>query len=209
MVSGTTRTAKGSVETVALGKAEQTAARRAAESKATIPHIYLEADAEIAGPPPLGAGVVVACAAGLRETPRLNGAYRDGNLELHSRINIGVVVQSAGAAQAATIFDADSKSAGEVAAEIESLSSRAADGSITAPELSGATFTVDDLSGSGAALAHGVVSPGQAAILTVGAPSRDGVVRLGLACDHRVVGTAEAAAFLGRVSDALRRAAEG
>ena len=36
--------------------------------------------------------VVKACALALREFPRANGAYRDGKLELYSRVNVGVAV---------------------------------------------------------------------------------------------------------------------
>ena len=42
--------------------------------------------------------VVKACALALREFPRANGAYRDGKLELYSRVNVGVAVAAAGRA---------------------------------------------------------------------------------------------------------------
>lgn len=205
VATGTTRTAKGTVETVELGKAEQTSARRVAEAKATIPHIHLEAPVDAAGliESPIGAELVAACATALRRTPRFNGAYRDGRLELYSRVNVAFALP-APAAQAPTIFDADLKSVEEIAAEIESLAARASTGSITAAELSGATFTIEDLSASPATVLHGVVTPGQAAMLTAGRPI-DGALRLCLAVDNRIASGAEAAEFLGRVQSALEQ----
>ena len=198
--------AKGTVETVELSRAEQVAARRVAEAKATIPHLYLEAEATAPGDAQasLGPRVVAAAAIALRELPRLNGAYRDGRIELYSRINVAVALGSA----APTIFDADQKGPADIAAELEGLAARTAAGALTAPESAGATFTVDDLSGTAATRAFGVVPPGQAAILSVSAAG-DSAIRLGLSCDHRVVGSAAAAAFLGRVKDALERPRAG
>ncbi len=206
MSTEATPSAKGAVETVELSRAEQTAARRAAESKATIPHLYLEAEAD-AGPwggeasAPLGALAVVACSVALREFPRLNGGYRDGRIELYSRINIAVTI----ATPAPTIFDADAKAAADVASEIEALRVRAAEGALTARESAGATFTVDDLTGTAATRAFGVVVPGQSAALCVTGGGGGAAVRLGLSCDHRVVGTGAAAEFLGRVKAAIER----
>ena len=36
--------------------------------------------------------IVKAAAIALRGTPRANSSYRDGRLQLHSRVNIGVAV---------------------------------------------------------------------------------------------------------------------
>ena len=53
--------------------------------------------------------VVKACAIALREHPRANGAYRDGRLELYSRVNVGVAVAAQDALVVPTVFDADLK----------------------------------------------------------------------------------------------------
>ena len=89
--------------------------------------------------------VVKACAIALREYPRANGAYRDGKIELYSRINVGVAVAAQNALVVPTIFDADQKGLRRIASESRALAARVRDGSITPPELSGGTFTVSNL----------------------------------------------------------------
>jgi hypothetical protein len=59
--------------------------------------------------------------AGLARHPRANGAYRDGAFELYSRINIGIAVASDDALVVPTVFDADQKSLGAIAAESRRL----------------------------------------------------------------------------------------
>ncbi len=200
------RTAKGSAEPAELTKLQQTAARRVAESKATIPHLYLDAEvpsSALAGRAGPGALAVAACARALRERPLLNSAYRDGALETYSRINVAISVAAQGSVLSPTIFDADGKPAEEIAAEIEALAARARSGELSAPELSGATFTVIDLSGTGAGGAQAVISPSQAAVLTLGDPACGPRTKLGLSCDNRIAPWPDAAAFLSRVRTIL------
>ncbi len=118
--------------------------------------------------------VVKACALALREQPRVNSSYRDGRLQLHSRINVGVTLWAepddslAGAPITPTVFDADLKSVDQIAREIRHLAARARDGSIAPPDLGGATFTVSSLGTFGVSSFTAIVNPPQAAILAVG-----------------------------------------
>jgi pyruvate dehydrogenase E2 component (dihydrolipoamide acetyltransferase) len=203
-----------------------------AESKATAPHFYLtteidmtrawEARARIKAAAPEGGVVpsfndmvVKACAIALREFPRANGSYRDGKVELYSRVNVGIAVAARDALVVPTIFDADAKGLGAIAAEGRRLAERVRDGSITPPELSGGTFTVSNLGMFGVTSFSAVINPPQAAILAVGsieeaAVVRDGEVTAGrrmsvnLACDHRILYGADGARFLARVRDLLQ-----
>ncbi len=220
-------TAKGQAETIELTKLQQTVARRMAESKATAPHFYLEAEvdmtravegrarlkanaAEGEAIPSFNDMVVKASALALRETPRANGAYRDGTLEVYSRVNVGVAVAGQNALVVPTVFDADLKGLRQIATETRALAARVRDGSITPPELSGGTFTVSNLGMYGITNFAAVINPPQAAILAVGAIVERPVVRDGetatahlmpvnLACDHRILYGAEAAEFLARI----------
>ena len=70
--------------------------------------------------------VVKACARALRDFPRANGAYRDGHVELYSRVNVGVAVAAQDALVVPTIFDADKKSLGEIAARSRELAAEGA-----------------------------------------------------------------------------------
>jgi pyruvate dehydrogenase E2 component (dihydrolipoamide acetyltransferase) len=241
-------TAKGETRTVELSRTQQTIARRMAESKATIPDFSLQMDVDMEecaklraelkrlshpdAPPLPGAGaaavaptyndmVVKACALALREHPRANGSYRDGRLQLHSRVNVGVAVAAASSPEGdealvvPTVFDGDEKSLGEIARETRSLAERVRAGTITPPELGGGTFTVSNLGMFGVRSFAAIVNPPQAAILSVGSLEQRAVVRDGevavrhtmtltLVCDHRILYGAEAAQFLARVRELLQ-----
>jgi pyruvate dehydrogenase E2 component (dihydrolipoamide acetyltransferase) len=158
--------------------------------------------------------VVKACAIALREHPRANGAYRDGRLELYSRVNVGVAVAARDALVVPTIFDADRKGLRQIAAESRALSERVREGTVTPPELSGGTFTVSNLGMFGISSFAAVINPPQAGILAVGAIAEQPVVREGqvtvaslmpmtLACDHRILYGADGARFLDRIRGLL------
>ncbi|HEV2770395.1 MAG TPA: 2-oxo acid dehydrogenase subunit E2 [Solirubrobacteraceae bacterium] len=226
-----TGTAKGDITTQELSRAQQVAVRRVAEAKATIPELVLrcvvamdacvalrarlESQAADDRPvPALEDMVVRACALALREHPRANGAYRDGRVELYSRVNVGVVVHARDAPLVPTVFDADRRPLGELAASTRALTERAHEGSITSPELGNATFTVSSLGALGVASFAAAVIPPQAAILAAGAVEEravveDGAAAIGqrmdltLTCDHRILFGAGAGAFLARVRDLL------
>ena len=120
--------------------------------------------------------VVKACALALREHPRANGSYRDGQVQLHSRVNVGVAVAAEHALVVPTVFDADEKSLGEIARETRALAERVRDGTITPPELGGGTFTVSNLGMYGMRSFTAIINPPQAAIMSVGALERRAVV---------------------------------
>jgi pyruvate dehydrogenase E2 component (dihydrolipoamide acetyltransferase) len=226
-VGGAPETAKGTVSYEDPSKLQSTVARRMSESKATAPHFYLEAEIDmsrlVAARGQIKAGakegdvvpsfndmVVKACALALREHPRANGAYRDGRFEIYSRVNVGVAVAARDALVVPTIFDADQKNLRQIAGDSRALAQRVRDRQITPPELSGATFTVSNLGMFGIDSFAAVINPPQAAILAVGAISerpvvRDGqttsahLMRVNLACDHRILYGAPAAEFLARI----------
>jgi pyruvate dehydrogenase E2 component (dihydrolipoamide acetyltransferase) len=185
---------KGKVEVVELSQAQQSFARRVAESKATAPHVYF---GEPLPTPPLLARLIHACALALDDLPLLNGAYRDGRVELHSRVNIAFAVELGGTLSFPVIHDANRTEAEAIGARIEELSEAARAGSLSSPSLAGATFTVIDMSASGVSSFTPVVARGQAA--TLGAATQ----WLTLACDNRVVQGDEGGQFLGRVASLL------
>ena len=231
-VSEKPETAKGQAEVVELTKLQQTVARRMAESKATAPHFYLQAEIDMTAAvegrarlkaaakegevvPTFNDMVVKACAIALREYPRANGAYRDGKIELYSRINVGIAVAAQNALVVPTIFDADQKGLRRIASESRALAARVRDGSITPPELSGGTFTVSNLGMYGISNFHAVINTPQAGILAVGeVKAKPAVTDSGeiearqlmgvtLACDHRILYGADGAEFLARVRQLL------
>jgi pyruvate dehydrogenase E2 component (dihydrolipoyllysine-residue acetyltransferase) len=225
-------TAKGQVQVVELTKLQQTVARRMAESKATAPHFYLQAEFDMTAAvegrkklkaqakegervPTFNDMIVKACALALREHPRANGAYRDGRIELYSRVNVGVAVAAQDALVVPTVFDADLKGLRQISTETKALSARVRDGSITPPELSGGTFTVSNLGMYGITNFHAVINSPQAGILAIGAlgpkpvVAEDGSIEarqmmgVTLACDHRILYGADGAIFLARIRELL------
>ena len=228
-------TAKGEVTRQELTKLQQTVSRRMAESKATAPHFYLEAEIDMSRAvaaraqmkastpegepvPSFNDMVVKACAIALREHPRANGAYRDGQMELYSRINVGVAVAAQDALTVPTVFDADRKGLREIARTARELATKVRDATITPPELSGGTFTVSNLGMFGIDNFSAVINPPQAGILAVGAITEKPVVREGeittahlmavtLACDHRILYGADGARFLARIRELLEEPA--
>jgi pyruvate dehydrogenase E2 component (dihydrolipoamide acetyltransferase) len=219
-------TSKGAVEEVELTRLQQVVARRMSESKATVPHFYVQAEIDMnpafrareqlraidpdRSPPSLNDLIIKACAGALRAFPRVNGSYRDGRMELYSRVNIGFAVAADDALVVPTINDADLKGLWQIAAESRLLAAKVRDGSITPPEISGGTFSLSNLGMYGVSSFQAVVNPPQAAILAVGEVAARPVVCDGelesrrvmsatLSCDHRIVYGAEAAQFLRRV----------
>jgi pyruvate dehydrogenase E2 component (dihydrolipoamide acetyltransferase) len=221
---------KGETTVEELTRLQQTIARRMAESKATAPDFVLTCEVDMedavefrkqlkvaAGEnpaPSFNDFVVKASALALREFPRANGAYRDGKFELYSRINVGIAVAGQDALIVPTIFDADSKSLGEISRDARALAERVRAGQITPPELSSGTFSVSNLGMFGIKRFNAVINPPQAAILAVGEMTprpvvRDGevtvrsILELTLTCDHRILYGADAAQFLGRIRERL------
>jgi pyruvate dehydrogenase E2 component (dihydrolipoamide acetyltransferase) len=224
---------KGAVEVLEPSRSQQLIARRMASAKATIPEfqVTVEVDAEAAFDlreqlrgqaeplPSVNDLVIKACASALRAHPGLNAAYVDGRFERYGRVNIGVAVAGAGTLVVPTVFDADLKPLTDIAFATRTLAAKVRDGSITPPELSGATFTVSNLGMLGVTRFTAVINPPQAAILAVGAANPraavgpDGsvsarrVMELTISADHRIVYGADAADFLATVRKRLERPA--
>jgi pyruvate dehydrogenase E2 component (dihydrolipoamide acetyltransferase) len=202
-----------------------------ASAKATIPEfqVTVEVDAEAAldlreqlrnhaSPlPSINDLVIKACALALRLHPNVNGAYVDGHFERYSRVNVGVAVAGEGTLVVPTVFDADSKSLVEIAAQTRLLATQVRDGSVAPADLAGGTFTVSNLGMLGVARFSAVINPPQAAILAVGAATPRPVVGVGdtitvrrvmemtISADHRIVYGAEAAEFLATVRRRLEK----
>jgi pyruvate dehydrogenase E2 component (dihydrolipoamide acetyltransferase) len=231
--SGAASAAKGEVTVLEPTRTQQLIARRMASAKATIPEfqVTVEVDAEAAlelreqlrnhaSPlPSVNDLVIKACALALRAHPNVNGAYVDGHFERYSRVNVGVAVAGEGTLVVPTVFDADSKSLVEIAAQTRLLASQVRDGTVAPGDLAGGTFTVSNLGMLGVARFTAVINPPQAAILAVGAASPRAVARadgtisvrrvmeMTISADHRIVYGAEAAEFLGTVRKRLEKPA--
>jgi pyruvate dehydrogenase E2 component (dihydrolipoamide acetyltransferase) len=216
---------KGAVTVIEPDRLERAVARRSAETRATVPTIELTDVADMGAAmereAQLGCGVVAllvrAVADALRTVPRVNGGYRDGRYELYSRVNIGLTIVEQDVYATPTIFDADEKSALEIASELAGYQIRAREGELRPAELAGATFTVVDPSAYDVVALSPMIIPPQAGALAGGSVRDVPVVRRGqvipgrtmqlaLSVDHRIVYGYHAAAFLQEVKSHLEEA---
>lgn len=217
--------AKGQTNVQELTRSQRAVARRSAEARATVPDLELSTEIDMAACTMLRrqrrssvtAMLVRACSLALRACPLANGAYRDEHFELYSRINVGVAIATDDTYMVATVFDADSRSLAELTEEIDRLGRRARCGELTAPELSGATFTLANLGMHDVSRASMILNPHQAAAVAAGAIREVPVLRGGaivpgemmtltLASDHRILYGATAAGFLAAIGGRLAKA---
>jgi len=133
----------------------------------------------------------------------------------HGRVNVGIAVATDDALLVPTIFDADTKSVFEIAAEAKSLAARAGSRSLAPQDLADGTFTVSNLGMFGVRRFTAVINHPQVAILAVGEVSlrpwvdpyggiaARRLMDVSLSCDHRVVYGADAARFLQHLRELL------
>jgi pyruvate dehydrogenase E2 component (dihydrolipoamide acetyltransferase) len=212
--------ARGRTHVEAPTRVQRTMARRAAEARATIPNLDIGAEVNMGralslceqGSHSLAALLIRACALALREHPRANATYRDGQFELHSRVNVGLFIPSGDELVSATVFDADRKPLKELTESVGDLQSRG--GSWIQPERLYATFTLSHHEGAGVGWEIPVVWSGQSAAAAAGeireVPVVQGrdvvagrVMTLTLACDHRILYGTLATRFLARIKELL------
>jgi len=224
---------KGDPEIIELTRLQRTVSRRMAESKATAPDFTLELDVDMtlcielrsrlkeqakdSAVPSFNDMIVKAVGLAAREHPKVNGAYRDGAFELYPEVNVGVAVAAQDALVVPVVRGADQRSLGDIARQARTLIGKVRDGSVTPPDLSGATFTVSNLGMYGIERFNAIINPPQAAILSVGALMKkpavddDGrvvardLMTLTLVCDHRILYGADGAEFLGRLRELLEQ----
>ncbi|ADB50371.1 dihydrolipoamide acetyltransferase family protein [Conexibacter woesei] len=207
--------AKGAVTRTPLSRVQQTVARRMAESRATVPDFSVSVDVDMEQALALRGALaerdvrftvndllIRATAVALTRHPRVNGSYRDGQIETYARVNVGVAVAADDALVVPTVFDADRRTLTEIAAEVRRLAGAVRDGTITPPELAGGTFTISNLGMYGVAEFAGIVNQPQAAILCAGAIAAR-TMRLTLVSDHRILYGADAASFLAELRGLL------
>ena len=207
--------AAADVERRRLSRTERLIAGRMVQSRQTIPQFTVRRDVDMTAALAMRQGasvndlVVRACALALRDQPRLNATVDGDELVQYRRVHVGVAVDADGLLVVPVLRDADQGSLADLSAASRALVARARARELTPADMDGATFTVSNLGMLGVDDFDAIVSPGQAAILAVGAlrgqPPR---LALRLTSDHRIVYGAQAARFLGRVAELLQAPAE-
>jgi pyruvate dehydrogenase E2 component (dihydrolipoamide acetyltransferase) len=151
--------------------------------------------------------IVKAAAVAIRKVPEVNVSFAEDSLIRHSHVNVGIAVATERGLIVPVVRDADQKSVGQIAREARDLAERANAGKLQPPDYSGGTFTVSNLGMFGVEQFQAVINPPEAAILAVGAITRepaehDGQIalrdrlRLTLSVDHRALDGAIGARYL-------------
>ena len=164
----------------------------------------------------LTALVLRACALALPEHEQLNARLEGESIVLVPDVNIGIALDQDNGLMVGVVRDADRRSLKEVAAAVRDLTEKVKALRLQLEDVSGGSFTVTSLEGTGVDAFTPIINPPQAAILGIGrvrevagfeGPNvvRRQVTTLSLTFDHRLTDGAPAARFLDRVAELLGR----
>jgi pyruvate dehydrogenase E2 component (dihydrolipoamide acetyltransferase) len=213
-----------------LSRMRQSIARRMSEAFREIPHFSVTAEIDMSEAVRLKAAlekdgsfdapvtythmVLKATARALGRHPRLNASYRDGALEVHAEVNLGMAVSVEDGLIVPVLRRADELSLAEIAIEARRLVAQTKQGRFSSADLSGGTFTVSNMGMLDLESFTAVINPPQAAILAVGSIKPRAVVRDGavvaahtmfvtVSCDHRIIDGVMAGRFLEELKSLL------
>jgi pyruvate dehydrogenase E2 component (dihydrolipoamide acetyltransferase) len=220
-------------ERVQLSQMRRTIARRMAESTRTVPHFYLtttvdatelgvlrkqinQQTAEAGVKVSFNDLIVKGAALALRKVPEVNVSFAEDSLLRHSRVHVGIAVATDRGLIVPVIRDADQKTVSHIAMEARSLAERANAGKLQPPDYTGGTFTVSNLGMFGIEVFSAVINPPEAAILAVGAITREpaefggeialrDLLRMTLSVDHRALDGAIGARYLQALKQLLEK----
>ena len=226
--------AEAAPERIELSNVRKVIATRLLEAKQTIPHFYLETDAEAGALLDLRRRinadlereqrvtvndlVVKATAMALRRVPEVNSAWGGDHIVRHRAVHVAVAVAVDDGLFTPVIRNTDRKGIREIAGEIRSLVQKTRAGKLMPEEYQGGTFSVSNLGMYGIGAFAAVINPPQGGILAVGAAAerpvvRDGVVTaapvmtLTLSGDHRVIDGAVGARWLAELRQLIEHPA--
>lgn len=144
----------------------------------------------------------------------LNAHLLNDKMRYFDHVHVGMAVDTPRGLLVPTIFNADTKSLAQIAAEAKSLAAAAQTGSISPDLLTGASFTVSNLGSLGVESFTPVINPPQTGILGVNCMidrvrKVDGQITvypamgISLTYDHRALDGAPASRFLKELKEAL------
>lgn len=206
----------------------RTIADRLSQSWQEIPHVFcrIEIDAtrllivrkalveELECKVPLEAILVKACLPALKEFPHFNATIVDGGINLHKHYNVGVAVDTETGLVVPVLKNAQNLSLRETVNSLLDLLGRAVNRKASPEELTGATFTVNNIGALGHLMGTSIIPHGTTAILSVGRAVEKPVVRDGqveiasilevtLSFDHRAIDGGLAQRFMARIRENL------
>jgi 2-oxoisovalerate dehydrogenase E2 component (dihydrolipoyl transacylase) len=144
----------------------------------------------------------------LRANPLMNARFQEDGIFVHREVNLGIAIALDANLVAPVIRDADSLSISGLAVAAARLIERARSGKLSADEMAGGTFTVNNTGAIGSIMSAPIINAGQAGIVTMEAVVKRPVVVEGdavairsmmnvcLSLDHRIIDGGVAGAFL-------------
>ncbi|KUP41995.1 dihydrolipoamide acetyltransferase family protein [Bacillus halotolerans] len=158
---------------------------------------------------------VKAVAQALKEYPQMNSMWAGDKIIQKKDINISIAVATEDSLFVPVIKNADEKTIKGIAREITDLAKKVRDGKLSADDMQGGTFTVNNTGSFGSVQSMGIINYPQAAILQVesivkrpvvmdhGMIAVRDMVNLCLSLDHRVLDGLVCGRFLARVKEIL------
>ncbi|MBR3118900.1 MULTISPECIES: dihydrolipoamide acetyltransferase family protein [Oceanobacillus] len=157
---------------------------------------------------------VKAVAQALKEYPQLNSMWAGDKIIQKKDIHLSIAVAKENELFVPVIKHADEKTVKAIARDVHELAMKARNGKLTAQDMQGGTFTVNNTGSFGSISSMGVINYPQAAILQVESivkrpviindmfAARD-IVNLSLSLDHRILDGLVCGRFLSRVKEIL------
>jgi pyruvate dehydrogenase E2 component (dihydrolipoamide acetyltransferase) len=149
-----------------------------------------------------------ASAEAIKRVPAINRSWEGSSIKQHPNVDLAFGVAIDDGLVTPVIRSAENKSLRQVSNEAKSLIKKARDKKLAPNEVSGSTFTVTNLGMFGISDFYGIINPGNAAILSIGATIKRPIVndkdeivigqtmKIGLSGDHRVIDGAVGAQYL-------------
>jgi pyruvate dehydrogenase E2 component (dihydrolipoamide acetyltransferase) len=215
---------EGSYDLIPLDGMRKTVARRMTDSFRDVPHFPLTIDLEIdrlldargrinkmlekdGVKISVNDIILKACAVALMRVPEANASYSPEGIALHHHADIAMAVAVEGGLITPIVRKCETKGLAQIAQETKDLAERARTRKLKPEEFQGGTFSVSNLGMFGIKSFGSIINEPQGAILSVGAGTRQPVVRgdqlaiatvmsVTMTCDHRVVDGATGARWL-------------
>lgn len=212
-----------------LSKMRETIARRMQEAVTTAPHFYVTTSVNMSAAKALREAlkqrkdfegisinhlVIKASAYALSFEPRVNRAYRDGQMYEPGQINIGVITAVEDGLLIPVVREANKLSLRDLVFETRASIERARRGRPAPTDLLGGTFSISNLGMYDVESFTAIINPGQGGVLAVSSIKDEAIVQNGqvaiaammratLSVDHRVIDGVMAGSFLKYFKEAL------
>ena len=157
---------------------------------------------------------VKAVALAAKDVPSVNASIEGEEIVYHDYLDVSVAVSAPKGLVVPVVRNADRMSFAEIEKTIADFGKRAKEGTLTADDMTGGTFTVSNGGVFGSLLSTPIINPPQSAVLGMHRIEERPIVRdgqivakpmmyLALSYDHRLIDGREAVTFLVRVKEAI------